>query len=165
MKWSSGLSRVAFLATMSDPMDIDLVSFIQTGRLGGLSLGLSKADIVALLGPPNDVAGGRRAPEILKYGDVQIMLKAGQATFLSVTPSDPRSSDTRYVGWRPTPATTFAECHAVLAAIPAGAHLEAPMTGGSFKTLTVQGSGVRIAFVDDQLDKLYVTSEGPRVRW
>jgi hypothetical protein len=141
-------------------MDIDLESFIRTGRIGDIALGVTKNSILQLLGPPDDAIGGRAAPEILRHGDVEIMVKDGRATFISITAPNARNSDTAYAGWQPTVDTTLLECQEFLRTNQIVAQPEHRTTRGSFKTLVVGASGVRLAFSDDRLDKLYVTNEG-----
>ena len=74
-------------------MTIDVESFIRTGTLGDISLGMTRNDLLGVLGVPDAVAGGGPTPEILKYGDVEVMLKGGVTTFISIALPPTRSSD------------------------------------------------------------------------
>jgi hypothetical protein len=140
-------------------MNIDLESFIRTGRIGDLALGITKESVLGLLGPPDDTIGGRGTPEILRYGDVEIMVKDGRATFISITLPSAPNSDTPHAGWQPTANTTLLECQKFLWTHQIVAQPEHRTTRGSFKTLVVGASGVRLSFADDRLDKVYVTNE------
>lgn len=48
-----------------------LEQFLRTGELGSLHLGMSEADVIALLGPAEDKSVSRQ-PLILKYGGLQL---------------------------------------------------------------------------------------------
>jgi len=140
-------------------MTIDVESFIRTGRLGDISLGMTRNDLIGVLGVPDAVAGGGPTPEILKYGDVEVMLKGGVTTFISIALPPTRSSDGQYPGWRPTHETTRSECEYFLRHNQIAIDPEQRATRGSFRTFVVTDSNVRLAFVDDLLDRIYVIRE------
>jgi len=48
-----------------------ILEFIKTGKLGSVSLGISKEEIENILGKPDDVSVSRK-PRIYKYGSLQL---------------------------------------------------------------------------------------------
>lgn len=55
--------------------DVSLKDFIETGRFGSVSLGMSRAQVESSLGVPDDVGATSRKyrkPAIWKYGDVEL---------------------------------------------------------------------------------------------
>lgn len=59
-------------------MILSLDTLLRTGQLGDLRRGMSKAEVEAILGPPDDVGGGSRKypqPSILLYGTVEIWFR------------------------------------------------------------------------------------------
>jgi len=140
-------------------MTIDVESFIRSGKLGDVRLGMTKNELVGLLGAADAVAGGGRAPEILKYPDVEVMVKGGVVTFISITLPPAHWGDAQYLGWRPSHDTTRSECEHFFRLNQIAIDSDQRATRGSFRTLVVKDSGVRLAFVDDLLDRIYAMTE------
>jgi len=70
-------------------MDEQLVEFCVSGRLGGLHIGVSVAEVSELLGEPDGVTGP--LPAVHLYGDVQLGFSAdGTLWHLAVEPGGPQ---------------------------------------------------------------------------
>lgn len=100
-----------------------LKKFLQTGELGLLHAGMSEAEVIALLGPPQDESVERHA-QILKYGGLQLtFLRPPRARDRVLShiglyygpyaePIPPCALPTDFKG---TPETTLADVRAFLA--------------------------------------------------
>ena len=141
-------------------MNVDALDFLRTGRLGTLAVGMSRDEVTGRLGAPDGVAGGRKTPEILRYGSVQVMCEKltvraiflGLGTNLSVHP------EVSLVGWAPSALMTLADITAFLEANQLAFAVE-KAASAAFTTLRIRTSGVRLAFTDALLDRFYVQCE------
>jgi hypothetical protein len=54
---------------------VSLLAFLESGEFGGVHLGMSRAEVEGLFGPPDDVGGTSRryrVPSIWKYGSFEL---------------------------------------------------------------------------------------------
>ncbi len=52
-------------------LDISIVEFCRTGRFGPVALGMSRHDVLALLGEPDVAGAGNLETRLCKYGDIE----------------------------------------------------------------------------------------------
>lgn len=65
-----------------------LLDMLRHGECFGVRLGMSKADVVVLVGEPESVSVSGKAPQCLKYGCLQFTLIAGEVCGVGVDLSD-----------------------------------------------------------------------------
>lgn len=141
-------------------MQVVLNSFLRTGNLGELQLGMSKEEIRELLGEPNATGGESRRypyPSLLLYGTVELNFEqkqpwgltslwweAGEKGAFQISPA------CEILDWAFTPAWSFAQVDAYLEelALPR-TYPAAP--GEEMMAGIVLESGVRISFREGKL--------------
>jgi hypothetical protein len=134
-----------------------LEKFLETGELGPIHAGMSQAEVLAILGPPQEES---RHPQILKYGGLQL-------TFLSQPGTAERRLAHIAVYFRPSaepipkptlpadftggPETTITEVREFLART--GLKESAAVDGEDTRYL-IMPSGARITFDDQMLQSI-----------
>jgi hypothetical protein len=137
-----------------------LEQFLQTGDLGPIHLGMSQAEVSAVLGPPQDESVSRH-PQILKYGGLQLTFHANPGTAdrmlghigLYYSPrAEPIPEPALPTDFTGTPETTIAEVREFLARVGLKelAVVEEEITGN-----LILPSGARIAFDDQMLQSIH----------
>ena len=53
-------------------LDISLLEFFRTGRFGPVALGMSRHEVLGLLGEPDAAGAGDLETRLCKYGDIEI---------------------------------------------------------------------------------------------
>ena len=64
-----------------------LTGFLRSGHLGPLQPGMTRAEILSLLGPPEGHSKDKPAEQTLKYGDLQLGLSGGLLKLIGLYPT------------------------------------------------------------------------------
>jgi len=97
-------------------MKLTLREFLETGRLGDIRLGMTRAEAQALLGPPEDISLTKDA--VWKYGSLQLYFHENRLWLIALYfPWDELRLPNAFeaVGYLPSRATTLQEFRKFLA--------------------------------------------------
>jgi len=143
-----------------------LEQFLDTGDLGPIHAGMIQAEVIALLGPPQDESVSR-SPKTLKYGGLQLSFhKNGEASDSGLQhiglyfrpPAEPIPEPTRPLDFRGTPETTIAEIRQFLRSVGLK---EATAVEDEDGTRLNLPSGAEIVFDGENLDSIHFTARAP----
>jgi hypothetical protein len=136
-----------------------LVEFLKTGRLDGISVGISRDEVRALLGEPEDVSTNK-FPQTWKYGPLQLAFyKSADGSnpllaSISMCFHEPEQRFPEAIkidGWLPDPETTFDAFRTFLDANHV--RVIGGVTSGPDKHLVLE-SAVRVTFDEDLIDSI-----------
>ncbi len=136
-----------------------LEQFLRTGELGPIRPGMTEAEVIALLGPPQDESVSRH-PQILKYGGLQLtfLRRPGAADRwlahigLYYSPlAEPIPEPVRPADFQGTAATTMAEVREFLARVGLE---ESAVVEGEDTSYVILPSGARITFDGPKLQSI-----------
>ena len=133
-----------------------LKAFLQTGRLGPLTHGVSPDAVRGVLGEPEATSVRRKRNWLWKYGCLQVAFHADQLVFVGLyfRRAEPSPAGLRLVGYFPRLGTTVQEFISFLTAEHVPFRVEPRLT---FETQTCYevGVGVHVLFDEDgRLDSI-----------
>jgi hypothetical protein len=132
-----------------------LISFLRTGRLGSLSLGIEARFVQGILGEPNAVSVTR--PTIWKYGQLELVLSPDeQVTFIALQLWQTESGFPESLGVEVDLPGGLALDQALvrIAGAGLGAELVPALTHDDQVSFRITSSGVQLHFVDAGLHSI-----------
>jgi hypothetical protein len=139
-------------------VNIDLVSFFETGHLGNIKLGCSTDEVRQILGPPEDQSLQKK-PLIWKYGNLQFVFDPDVSLILLLLSQDeswnPKISLT---GWVPLVGMPLDAFKAALREKGIESAVDPELTFADQETLLVGAARVSALFVESKLSKMSVST-------
>lgn len=142
-------------------IETSIESFLRTGAFGPLRLGDSTKLAISHFGEPDGISVAKKGPRILRFGRLQIQLAADTVEFISVScdqGSNLHHPGIAFVGWMPDPGMSLDSFKATLVEWSLGFEVDPRLALPFQTTLSILSSGVRVAFADGILDKIYVAT-------
>jgi hypothetical protein len=133
-----------------------LSEFLRKGCLDSLTLGTSRAAVIASLGNPDEATGFQEVPELWKYQSLQVAFMDNSVCFIGLYLIEGKlclPNALKLDGYQPTSATNVVEFETYLLSQHIQFKTDPVLTFGSQLSLKL-GSGLRVYFIDDELNSL-----------